>query len=70
MPQITFASMRGIAHKGSGGMTSVFPDVCRTPTNGPLTVTVAGQMPLTKGEGKNARRPADPLLHNAQYITG
>jgi hypothetical protein len=60
--------MRGIAHKGSGGMSTVFPDVCKTPTNagpipipypnigkssdtmlGPLTVTVDGQMPMTKG---------------------
>jgi hypothetical protein len=68
MPQTTFANMRGIAHKGSGGMSVVFPDVCKTPTNGgpipipypnvgkssdtllgPLTVTVDGQMPMTKG---------------------
>jgi hypothetical protein len=68
MPQSTFANMRGIAHKGSGGMSVVFPDVCKTPTNagpvpipypntgkssdtmlGPLTVTVDGQMPMTKG---------------------
>jgi len=68
MPQSTFANMRGIAHRGSGGMSTVFPDVCKTPTNGgpvpvpypntgkssdtilgPLTVTVDGQMPMTKG---------------------
>jgi hypothetical protein len=27
----TFANMRGISHKGSGGMSIVFPDVCKTP---------------------------------------
>jgi hypothetical protein len=31
MPQTTFTNMRGIAHKGSGGMSMVFPDVCKTP---------------------------------------
>ncbi len=31
MPQTTFANMRGIVHKGSNGMSIVFPDVCKTP---------------------------------------
>jgi hypothetical protein len=31
MPQTTFANFRGIAHKGSGGQSLVFPDVCKTP---------------------------------------
>ena len=31
MGQTTFANFRGIAHKGSGGMSIVFPDVCKTP---------------------------------------
>jgi hypothetical protein len=30
----TFANTRGIAHGGSGGMSTVFPDVCKTPTPG------------------------------------
>lgn len=30
MAQTTFANSRGIAHKGSGGMSTVFPDVCKT----------------------------------------
>lgn len=34
MSQKTFANGRGIAHKGSGGMSMVFPDVCKTPTPG------------------------------------
>jgi Domain of unknown function (DUF4150) len=29
--QSTFANHRGIAHQGSGGMSTVFPDVCKTP---------------------------------------
>jgi hypothetical protein len=31
MGQTTFCNMRGIAHKGSGGLSIVFPDVCKTP---------------------------------------
>ncbi|MGH2610668.1 MAG: DUF4150 domain-containing protein [Gemmatimonadales bacterium] len=31
MAQTTFANGRGIVHKGSGGMSIVFPDVCKTP---------------------------------------
>lgn len=31
MPSTTFANSRGIAHKGSMGMSIVFPDVCKTP---------------------------------------
>jgi hypothetical protein len=31
MGQTTFANARGVAHKGSGGMSTVFPDVCKTP---------------------------------------
>ncbi len=34
MGQTTFANTRGIAHKGSGGLSTVFPDVCKTPTPG------------------------------------
>jgi hypothetical protein len=35
----TFANTRGIAHKGSGGMSPIFPDVCKTPTPaGPVPI--------------------------------
>lgn len=70
MPQTTFANSRGIVHKGSGGTSIAFPDVCKTPappapspvpipypnvgqssdtTQGPVTVTTDGQMPMVKG---------------------
>ena len=39
MSQSTFANCRGIAHKGSGGMSMVFPDVCKTPSPaGPVPI--------------------------------
>jgi len=31
MGQTTFANFRGVVHKGSGGLSTVFPDVCKTP---------------------------------------
>jgi hypothetical protein len=31
VPQTTFANFRGIVHKGSMGLSMVFPDVCKTP---------------------------------------
>ncbi len=34
MARTVFANMRGIAHKGSGGMSTVFPDVCKTASPG------------------------------------
>lgn len=37
MSQTTFANSRGIAHKGSGGVSIVFPDVCKTPP-GPVPI--------------------------------
>jgi Domain of unknown function (DUF4150) len=37
MAQTTFVNARGIVHKGSNGMSIVFPDVCKTPP-GPVPV--------------------------------
>ena len=38
MPTV-YANSRGVAHKGSGGMSPVFPDVCKTPTPaGPVPI--------------------------------
>jgi hypothetical protein len=34
-----FANMRGVTHQGSGGMSPIFPDVCKTPTPaGPVPI--------------------------------
>jgi hypothetical protein len=32
MPSTVFVNSRGVVHKGSGGVSTVFPDVCKTPT--------------------------------------
>jgi hypothetical protein len=35
----SFVNCRGIAHGGSGGMSTVFPDVCKTPSPaGPIPI--------------------------------
>ena len=36
MAQTTFSNGRGIAHKGSGGKSIVFPDVCLTTVGRPV----------------------------------
>ena len=40
MGQKTFANSRGIAHKGSGGQSITFPDLCKTP------VPIVGVVPI------------------------
>lgn len=40
MAQKTFCNGRGIAHKGSGGQSPVFPDLCKTP------VPIVGVVPI------------------------
>ena len=39
MAQTTFANSLGIVHKGSGGKSIVFPDVCKTQI-GPSVVPI------------------------------
>jgi len=36
MGQTTFANTRGIVHKGSGGKSLVFPDICKTQCGPPV----------------------------------
>ena len=50
MGQTTFANMRGMAHKGSGGMSLVFPDVCKTPTP---------PAPPSRSPTRTSERPSD-----------
>ena len=39
MAQTTFVNSRGVVHKGSGGLSMVFPDVCKTPA-GPSPIPI------------------------------
>ena len=50
----TFANGRGIAHGGSNGTSTVFPDVCKTPTSG-------GPVPVPySNTGKSSDASAGP----------
>ena len=68
----SFANLRGIAHKGSGGMSMVFPDVCKTPTPaGPMPIPypnigkaadTSGGPTTVKVDGKM------PMVKGAKYM--
>ena len=71
MGQTTFANSRGIVHKSSMGMSTVFPDVCKTsappipipyPNLGKSSETAMGPMSV-KTDG------AMPMVKGAQYMT-
>ncbi len=58
MGQTTFANTRGVVHKGCGGLSTVFPDVCKTqvgsavvpipyPNTGVASDTTAGPSSVT-----------------------
>lgn len=69
MAQKTFANSRGIAHKGSGGMSQGFPDVCLTPPNGqgmPVPVPYANLLDAQASAGdKKAKADQKKLIDDA-----
>ncbi len=71
MGQTTFVNMRGVAHKGSGGMSPVFPDVCKTPTPGgpvPIPYPNIGMASNTsKGAKKVKTDKKMPMVKGAVY---
>jgi len=71
MSQTTFANGRGIAHKGSGGMSTVFPDVCKTPTPGgpiPIPYPNIGKSSDTSGGPKKVKTDGQmPMVQGATY---
>ena len=73
MAQTTFANSRGIAHKGSGGMSAVFPDVCKTPI-GPSVVPIPypniGKSSDTSKGPKSVKTDGKmPMVKGAKYST-
>ena len=71
MAQTTFSNTRGIAHKGSGGMSTVFPDVCKTPVGSavvPLPYPNIGKSSDTsKGPKSVVTDGQMPMVKEAQY---
>ena len=71
MPCTVFANCRGIVHKASGGMSTVFPDVCKTPTPGgpvPIPYPNIGMASNTsKGPKKVKVDGKMPMTKGAKY---
>lgn len=71
MAQTTFANMRGISHKGSNGVSIVFPDVCKTPSpGGPIPIPYAniGKSSDTSKGPKSVKTDGQmPMVKGAQY---
>lgn len=71
MAQTTFANTRGISHKGSGGMSMVFPDVCKTPVGSavvPIPYPNIGQATDTSKGPKTVLTDGKmPMVKGAQY---
>ena len=73
MSQTTFANGPGIAHKGSGGMSTVFPDVCKTPAPpaGPVPIPYPniGQASDTTGGPPTVKVDGQmPMVKGATYM--
>jgi hypothetical protein len=69
--QTTFVNFRGIAHKGSGGMSITFPDVCKTPAAPspiPLPYPNIGQSADTSGGPTTVKTDGEmPMVKVAKY---
>ncbi len=71
MAQTTFSNSRGIAHKGSGGMSVVFPDVCKTPVGNavvPIPYPNVGKSADTIEGPKSVKTDGEmPMVKSAKY---
>lgn len=72
MGQTTFANFRGIAHKGSMGMSIVFPDVCKTPAppGSPIPIPYPNtgmSSDTSQGPTKVKTDGQMPMVKGAQY---
>ncbi len=72
MGQTTFANSRGIAHKGSGGQSIAFPDVCKTPAPPapPIPIpypNIGMASDTTSGPSKVKTDGKMPMVKGAKY---
>jgi len=71
MTDTTFSNGRGIAHKGCGGYSVVFPDVCLTPIGNavvPIPYANTGKASDTSKGAKTVKTNGEmPMLKNALY---
>lgn len=71
MPGTVFANSRGVVHKGSGGMSTVFPDVCKTPSPaGPIPIpypNIGMASNTSDGPSKVKTDGQMPMVKGAKY---
>ena len=71
MPGTVFANCRGVVHKGSGGTSMVFPDVCKTPTPGgpvPIPYPNIGMSSNTSGGPTKVKTDGQmPMVKGSKY---
>jgi Domain of unknown function (DUF4150) len=71
MPTV-FVNCRGVAHKGSGGMSPIFPDVCKTPTPaGPVPIPYpnVGKAADTSSGPTSVKTDGQmPMTQDAKYM--
>ncbi len=71
MPSTVFVNGRGIVHGGSGGMSMVFPDVCKTPSPaGPIPIPYPniGKSSDTSGGPKKVKIEGNmPMVKGSKY---
>ena len=71
MPSV-FANSRGVVHKASGGMSTVFPDVCKTPSPGgpiPIPYPNVGMASNTTGGPTSVKTDGQmPMVKGATYM--
>jgi hypothetical protein len=73
MPSTVFANSRGIVHKSSGGLSTVFPNVCKTQTPAgpvPIPYPSIGMASNTSKGPKTVKVDGQmPMIKDAQYAT-
>jgi Domain of unknown function (DUF4150) len=71
MPSV-FANSRGVVHKTSGGMSTVFPDVCKTPVPGgvaPIPYANCGTSSNTTGGPTSVTTDGQmPMVKGSTYM--
>jgi uncharacterized protein DUF4150 len=72
MPTV-FANGKGVVHKSSGGMSTVFPDVCKTPSPaGPIPIpypNIGMASDTSSGPTKVKTDGEMPMTKGAKYST-
>lgn len=71
MPCTVFVNGRGVVHQSSGGMSTVFPDVCKTPTGaGPIPIpypNIGKASDTSQGPSMVKVDGCMPMVKSAQY---